>query len=32
MTKLIYKDETYAVVGAAMEVYNTLRDGFLEAV
>jgi GxxExxY protein len=24
--------QTYAVIGAAMEVYNTLRGGFLEAV
>ena len=32
MTELIYKDEVYAIVGAAMEVYNTLGSGFLEAV
>src|SRR4051794_27915955 len=32
MTKLLYKDEVYAVVGAAMDVYNNLRYGFLEAV
>jgi len=32
MTKLLYKDEVYALVGAAMEVHNTLGHGFLEAV
>lgn len=32
MSGLIYKDEVYAIVGAAMEVYNTLGSGFLEAV
>ena len=29
---LILKDETFAVVGAAMEVSNVLGSGFLEAV
>jgi GxxExxY protein len=29
---LIYKDEAYAIVGAAMEVYNELGPGFLEAI
>ena len=28
MAELIYKDEVYAKVGVAMEVYNTLGDGF----
>lgn len=32
MTKLIYPDEAYVIVGAAMEVYNHLGRGFLEAV
>lgn len=29
---LIYKDEVYRIVGAAMDVSNTLGRGFLEAV
>ena len=32
MTELLYKDEAYAIVGAAMDVYNQLGSGFLEAV
>ena len=32
MSELIYKEEAYAIVGAAMEVYNQLGNGFLEAV
>jgi GxxExxY protein len=32
MPDLLFKDEAYAVVGAAMEVYNQLGPGFLEAV
>jgi GxxExxY protein len=30
--ELILKDEVFAVVGTAMEVYNELGSGFLEAV
>ncbi len=30
--KLIYSDESYSIKGAAMEVYKTLGNGFLEAV
>jgi GxxExxY protein len=32
MTELLYKDEVYAIVGAAMDVYNDLGPGFLENV
>jgi GxxExxY protein len=32
MTELLLKDGVYAIVGAAMEVYNVLGVGFLEAV
>lgn len=32
MTDLIYKDEVYKIVGAAMEVHQVLGNGFLEAV
>ena len=32
VTDLIYKDEVYAIVGAAMEVHTQLGCGFLEAV
>src|SRR5262245_32590859 len=29
---LIFPDESYAINGACLEVYRTLRNGFLEAV
>lgn len=32
MKELILKDEVYSIVGAAMEVYNELGYGFLEAI
>ena len=32
MAELLYKDEVYAIIGAAMEVYNQLGPGFLEAI
>ena len=32
MPELLLKDEVYAIVGAAIEVYNELGSGFLEAV
>jgi GxxExxY protein len=32
MAELLMKDEVYALVGEAMEVYNELGNGFLEAV
>ena len=32
MAELLLKDEVYAIVGAAIEVYNEMGSGFLEAV
>ncbi len=32
MTELLYKDLSFSIIGAAMEVHNILGSGFLEAV
>lgn len=32
MTELIFKEESYKIIGSCFEVYNELGPGFLEAV
>ncbi len=32
MSEIVFKDESYAIIGAAMEVYNEKGCGFLEPV
>lgn len=32
MSKIIYKDESYAIIGALFDVYNNLGSGFSEIV
>lgn len=32
MAEILYKDESYAIIGACFEVYNELGNGFQEAV
>ncbi len=32
MGEIIYQEESYRIIGAALNVYNTLGPGFLEAV
>ncbi len=31
-TDIVYKDESYAIMGACFNVYNDMGTGFLEAV
>ena len=32
MAELLFKDESYAIVGACFEVYNEMGSGFVEPV
>ena len=32
MTKILYKEESYQIIGKCMEVHNNLGPGFLEIV
>jgi GxxExxY protein len=32
MKEIIYKDESFKIIGACLEVHNELGSGFLEAV
>ena len=32
MTEIVYKDESYAIIGACFEVYNEMGTGFVEPV
>lgn len=32
MTEIVYKDESYAIIGACFEVYNEMGTGFVELV
>ena len=31
-TEILFKDESYKIIGACFEVYNGMGNGFLEAV